>query len=144
MVTARHVAGDGAVTFSIGPVDVPPRSRRSCGTMPNVPERDVEHVDSLICRRGEASLDTRLFCITGSCVLCMKLHPTLFVVTVLSTHSNRTAFFVRRSKRRHCSQRSGTPARGPIVEATRMDTYVCDQVQHNCDTSSVSLGGQAG
>jgi len=59
---------------------------------------------------------------------------------------------VRTAPRFLCvGQSGGTVLSGAVrrraarsVEATRMDTYVCDQVQHNCDTSSVSLGGQAG
>jgi hypothetical protein len=53
IVTERHAHGNGSITYSIGPVDVPPRTRRSVGSMTNVPEHDVEHVDSLICRPGE-------------------------------------------------------------------------------------------
>lgn len=59
VVTARHEDGDGNITFTIGPVDVPPRSRRSVGTMTHVAARDVEHVESLICRPGEASTNEK-------------------------------------------------------------------------------------
>ena len=45
--------GDGV--FDVAPVDVPARSRISCGVMMGVPARKVEHCDSLICRLGEAS-----------------------------------------------------------------------------------------
>ena len=58
-VTARNVDGDGNVTFHIGPVDVPPRSRASCLVMTNVPADHVEHVESLICRPGEVSTPRR-------------------------------------------------------------------------------------
>jgi hypothetical protein len=58
-VTACNVDGNGKVTFHIGPVDTPPRSRTSCLVMKNVPADHVEHVESLICRPGEVSTPRR-------------------------------------------------------------------------------------
>ena len=66
VVLHRNSDGNGNMAFSIGPVDVPPRSRRSCGSMANVPARDVEHFDSLICRPGE---------VRGSCEHTKHTHP---------------------------------------------------------------------
>ena len=66
VILHRNSDGNDNMTFSIGPVDVPPRSRRSCGSMANVPARDVEHFDSLICRPGE---------VRGSCEHTKHTHP---------------------------------------------------------------------